>query len=159
MKIKVVPTNNVTIEVTPRRAGNFGIVRFSGHERTPEAEYRLAKEIENNIKRHVDDIEYTQINQVRLYQDEYGDEYETLYDLLEDHFNEFRTKYVYRYERPSDNGVVTQGYTYDFRFLIETAFNNPHNFQVLEGELTEHELQFLNKVLVAAVESKVEWVR
>jgi hypothetical protein len=159
MIIKNKPTNEIVVEVKPRNAGNFGYIRISGESRTAEQEYRLAEEIESNIKRHVDDVEYTNINQQYVYVDEEDNEYNNLFDLLDDHFNETYTRYEYRYVRPSDNGVGTRSYTYDFRDLIESAFRNPNGFEVISGHLTDEQKQFLNNVILAGAESKIEWIR
>lgn len=159
MIIKNKPTNQIVIEVQPRNAGNFGYIRISGRERSVYEEYRLAQQIEQDIKRHVDDVEYTNINQEYVYEDEDENEYDSLFDLLDHYFNEAYVRYEYRYIRPSDKGVGTRNYTYDFRELIEAAFRNPNGFEVISGHLTDGQKQFLNNVIVAAVESKIEYIR
>ena len=158
MLIKLTPTNEITIEVEPIHAGNYGLFSVSGQHRSPEDEYSLAQEIESQIKRHIDDIQYTNINQKRVYEDEVGNEYETLFDLLEDKFNETSHPYRYRYERPSDKGIGTSGSTYDFKELIETAFSNSHKFEVTSGNLTDEQNKFLNKVVEVGLESSIKWI-
>lgn len=149
MKIKRIPTNEVIIEVTPKNAGNYGFFSISGQERSAESEYRLAQEIEGNIKRHVDDVQYTHVIQKAVYQDENGDNHDSIYDLLASNFSGW-SGYSYRYERPSDNGIGTRSSTDSFPELIEEAYRYPHKFEVT-GELTEDQKEFLGKAIGAGL--------
>lgn len=153
--IKLKPTNNCYIKVFPRNAGNFGIFRMSGIERTPEEEYELCKEIEKDIKRHVDNIEYTYIDRGYVYVGNNDNEYDNLYEALEDLYapEEYVRGFTYRYENPFDNGVGTQGRVYDFKDLIINAYNKPWKFTVT-GDLTDLEKEFLNNVIKAGLEAK-----
>lgn len=153
MKIKMIPTNEVVIEVTPRLAGSFGMFSIGGQERAPEAEKHLADEIERQIKRHVENVEYTCVIQKREFQDENGNTHETLFDLLDSNLNESVVSYSYGYERKSDNGVGTRGHTHSFPELIETAFKNPYKFKA-KG-LTDNQKAFLEKVVEAGLDSSI----
>ena len=146
MNIKSVKTNNVIVEVTPRNEGNYGFFSISGQQRTPDAEYRLAKQIESDIKRQIDDVEYINIKQETVYQDQEGEEFDTLFELLSSNLEHDDT-YIYRYVRPSDGDVGTRARTNDFRELIEVAFKNPHQFEVIDGELLDSQKEFLNSVI------------
>lgn len=158
MLIKMIPTNEIVIEVEPKHAGNYGFFSISGESRSPEDEYSLAQLIESNIKRHIDDVQYTNINQKRIYEDEVGNEYDTLFDLLDNNFNETSHPYRYRYERPSDDGVGSSGSTYNFKELIETAFHHQHNFTVTSENLTDNQLEFINKVIEVGLKSSIKWI-
>lgn len=155
MKIKMIPTNEVTIEVTPRSAGNYGMFSIGGQERTPESEKQLANEIEREIKRHVENVEYTCVMQRKEFQDEDGNNYESLFDLLDSNFNATVVSYSYRYERKSDNGIGTSGYTNSFPELIETAFKNPFKFEA--KNLTQDQKVFLAKVVETGLNSSIEY--
>lgn len=158
MEIKLKPTDDVIVEVTPRSAGNYGIFSVSGQHRSPEDEYSLAKDIEDDIKRHVGDVQYTNINQRMVYEDEEGNEYETLFELLDVNLDSAVIPYRYRYERPTDSGVGTTGHTYNFKELVETAFNYPYKFTVISENLTNDQQEFINKVVEVGLESSIKWI-
>jgi hypothetical protein len=149
--IKTIPTNQCKVIVEPRNAGNFGFMRISGQERTVKEEYALCEEIKDNIKRHIDDIEYVFIEQEHKYVSENGNEYDSLFELLDKEYAEEQVadSYTCRYVRPSDNGTGTQSYAYNFQELVEKAYNNPWDFKVTHAypELTLERVNFLDKVI------------
>jgi hypothetical protein len=152
MKIKVVATNDVEVIVQPKMGGNW----LSSEERSPENERYEAEEIQRAIRRHVD-IRHAYINKRYLYQDENGEQHETLYDLLDSNLNEKISNYVYSYERESDNGVGTRGSTVSFTELIEGAFRNPYKFELISGEISDDQKAFLDKVVEAGLNGGVVW--
>lgn len=154
--IKQVPTEKCEVVVYPRNPGNFGSIRIGGMTRTPEEEYRLCQDIEKDIKRHVDDVETAYVRREYKYQTVDGDEFETKYEALEYLYasEDFRVRgFDYRYERPSDNGVGTSGRVYDFKKVIEEAYDYPWNFEVSEI-FSEEEKVFLDNVIKAGLENK-----
>jgi len=157
MNYKVMPTNEVFVRVDPRNAGNFGIMRMSGQERSVEDEHRLAREIENQINRHVDDVERTEVISEKVYVVG-NDEYESLYDMLLNEL-EYNGYYDFQYERPRDDGIKTRSHVSSFEELVERAFTNPHKFQLLSGTVTSEQEEFLNKVIEAGLNRQVQWVR
>jgi hypothetical protein len=158
MKIQSVATNDVVVEVTPTRSRNFGFIRTNGEEQSPEAEYNKAVDLERQIKRHVDGYEAVDIVQKRIFKDEHGDTHNTLFELLYNNLSDSTIEYTYRYERPSDNGIGTRGTTYKFDELVEIAFKNPNKFQIISGELTDTQINFLSKVVQHGRLSRIEWV-
>ena len=160
MKVKVVPTNEVTIEVTPRHKGNFGFISIGGEYRTAEEERRLAQNIESEINRHVDDIQYTEIIQKHTYQDEEGNDFESMYDLLDHHYNEeYDSRLEYRYDNSDGTGSI--GTVDTFKEIIELAFMNPNGFKIKRGRLFDEQRVFLNNVIEAglAAKNKLKTVR
>lgn len=139
---KRVPTNQVHVEVLIKQPYLY--------ELEPEQAYRRGREIEDQIRRHVDDWEDTNVIQKYTYRDSHGQEHETLYDALEYWFDEDGALETFeiRYERPSDNGVGSRQKTRSFQEVIEEAWKNPHKFEVVSGpKLTEAQEKFLKKVL------------
>lgn len=139
---KMVPTNDVHVEVSIQKPW-FG-------DLTPDQARRKAEEIGISIRRHVDEIDGVHAIQKYAYVDPNGIEYETLYDALENWFDEDGAIETFgiRYERPSDNGVGSSGRVRSFQEVIEEAWKNPHKFEVVSGpKLTEAQEKFLKKVL------------
>lgn len=148
--IKIVPTNSVTVEVTPSDPW-FG-------QLTADQAYRNGQNIADQIRRHVDGYQNIYVDQKSAYVDEEGREFESLYDALEYWFDEDGAleTYEYRYERPSDNGVGTRGRTTSFKELITSAWNNPNNFSILSGPpLNEAQDKFFRKVIDAALDRQM----
>jgi hypothetical protein len=146
--IKIKATNECEVVVTPEKVW-FG-------ERSPEREYQYCKEIENSIKRHVDGVKHTWINQKHVYEAD-GYEFDTLFEALEYlYWDDTYEYYTYRFKRPSDNGVGTRGTVYSFRELIEKAYKNPWDFTVLEAEpeLSERQKEFLKNVIEGGLQDK-----
>lgn len=143
---KMVPTNDVTVEITPSRPW---IVEF-----TADQAYRQSHDIADQIRRHVDGFENVCVNQKYAYIDHNGMEHETLYDALEYWFDEDGAleKYEVRYERPNDNAVGIRRAFSSFKEVVEEAWNNPNEFEILSGpKLTAPQYTFLTKVLDVAL--------
>jgi hypothetical protein len=120
---------------------------------TPAREYRKCEEIRDGIKRHVDDVESVYVNQKYAWHNDEHGTFDSLYDALEYTLEGPNYGYRYRYERPSDNGVGTSGRADGFKELIETAYRNPHKFELIQSEppLTDGQQEFLERVLEAAL--------
>lgn len=145
---KMIPTNEVIVEVYPEQYSGW----FNREEKSADRMYQDAKEIESNIKRHVDGVDSIHIIQKHKYQDkETGNTYDSLYEMLEDKYAEDNLEYYsFAYKRPSDNGVGTRSYAKSFRELIEEAYRNPFDFNLIKecsSRLTEEKEKFLNKVI------------
>lgn len=155
--IKRVETNDCEIRITARSAGDFGFVRMSGIERTAREEYRLCEEIVSNIKRHVDDIGWTYIEQKGLYETEDGEQFETLYDALAHLYDEYGcvAQYEYRHHAPNQQ-YGTRGRAKSFEDLIVAAYQEPHNFEVIRGELSPEQQKFLTRVIDAALDERMK---
>ncbi|GIP10435.1 hypothetical protein J1TS5_26050 [Paenibacillus macerans] len=139
---KMVPTNQVTVEVTPS-------VPWLG-QLTADQAYRDGQNIADQIRRHVDGYQNIYVDQKFAYVDSDGIEFETLYEALEYRFDAEGALETFeiRYERPSDNGVGSRQKTRSFQEVIEEAWKNPHKFEVVSGpKLTEAQEKFLKKVL------------
>lgn len=150
MKIKLVGTNECEIRVEPIKIGDYGVFFISGMERSPEDEYILCQEIESQIKRHVTNVGHTYIHQKHVYETDDGVQHERLYDALEHLFDEdggLLPRYSYTYERPGNKGVRTVGHAYDFRDLVEEAWENPWNFTVTGTPLNDRQKKFLDRVI------------
>ncbi|GIO13566.1 hypothetical protein J19TS2_31210 [Cohnella xylanilytica] len=151
--IKKVPTNDVEILLQAKSAGDYGFFQIGSMGRTPEQEYRACEEIVSQIKRHVEGVGWTYIQQNHVYETEDGEQYESLYEALEHLFDAEGCSSVYevRYVRPSDQGVGTRRRPKSFEELIETAYLNPHSFEVVSGQLSPEQQKFLNRVLEASL--------
>ncbi|MNW44133.1 hypothetical protein D3C74_213550 [compost metagenome] len=147
---KLVPTNDCHVEVYIQGPW-FG-------ELTADQANRMAHDISDQIRRHVDDIDGVTVVQKRVYRDSDGVDFESLYDALEYRFDEYGAleKLMIRYERPNDKGIGTRVSGLNFEQMIEIAWNNPWKFEVVDGpELTEAQERFLHNVLDASLEQKL----
>lgn len=139
---KKVPTNQVHVEALIKQPYLYDL--------EPEQAYRRGREIEDQIRRHVDDWEDTNVIQKYTYRDTHGQEHETLYDALEYWFDEDGALETYeiRYERPNDIGAGTRRRFWSFKELIEEAWVNPWKFEIVSGpKLTTAQYKFLKNVL------------
>lgn len=156
MKIYNKPSGDVVLEVLPRRAGNFGLIRMSGVERSREEELRLARQIKGDIERHVDDIENIVIrNDERIYESENGNKYTSLYELL---FNEIENDldcYTCSSKHSENEKYKTKRNCYSFEELVETAFRYPYEFILNCGKLTDEQKEFLDKVIDTGKEKQM----
>ena len=145
MKFTMVPTADVTVEVTASK-GWFETL-------TPKGEYRKCDEIRTGIQRHVDGVGSAYVKQQYAWHNEEHGTFESLYEALDTVLDGPTIGYKYRYERPSDNGVGTSGTVDSFKELIETAYRDPHKFELVRAvpELTTEQQEFLQRVLEAAV--------
>jgi len=150
--IKRVPTNNVEIRLNANSPLSF--FRFG---RSPDDEYKVCESIVSQIKRHVDGVGWTHIDQRHVYETEDGNQFDTLYGALDHLYNEHGvgSYFEVRFVRPSDNGAGTRTRPKSFEELIETAYRNPHEFTVERGHLTLDQQIFLNRVLEAAQQKEV----
>jgi hypothetical protein len=155
MTIKRVATNECEIRITPRNAGDFGFVRISGESRSANQEYRLCEEIVDNIKRHVDDIGFTYIEQKPMYETEDGEQFETMFEALEHMYDTegCGSYFEYTYKRPNDQ-YGTRSRANNFENLIVDAYANPWDFELVRGELTPEQTMFLWKVVDASIDDK-----
>ncbi len=156
MTIKRVATNECEIRITPRNAGDFGFVRIGGESRGAHQEYRLCEEIVANIKRHVDDIGHTYIDQKTSFETDDGGKFESLFEALEHLYDEegCGTVFEYSYKRPNDK-YGTRSRTNNFERLIEEAYNNPWDFELHCGDLTPDQTLFMWKVVDASLDEKM----
>lgn len=156
MAIKRVGTNECEIRITPRSAGNFGFMIIGGESRSAHQEYRLCEEIVENIKRHVDDIGYTYIEQKTSFETDDGGKFESLFEALEHLYDEegCGTMFEYSYKRPNDK-YGTRSRTNSFERLIEEAYNNPWDFEIHKGNSTHEQALFLWKVVEASLHEKM----
>lgn len=149
VKIKAVRTNDITLEVTPISAGNYGCFSISGVTRTPADELRLANNIKNEIEHHVSDVGNVYVNQKRLYTIDGSEEkFDSLYDMLDDKYNESWSGYIYEYKNVNES-IGTRCYSDSFKEVIERAFNYPEHFE-MKSDITEEQRKFLNNVLSEA---------
>jgi len=148
--IKLVPSTECEVRVIPSKQWMSG--------RSAHQEYEKCGEIQRSINGHVDDVGNSYIHQTYLYEKEDGTQFDTLYEALEDLFDEWgcNSNYGYRYVRPSDNGVGSRGTCYSFEKLIETAWQNPWEFTILERStpLTEDQEKFLARVIEKSLSRK-----
>lgn len=153
--IKKVKTNNVEIRINAKSAGDFGFMRIGGMERTPEKEYQECESILREIKRHVDNVGWSHIGQMEIFQTEDGEEHETLYEALS-HLHDVEDAlptYRYRYQKDTDQ-YGCAGTTNDFKTIILQAYSAPWNFTVTGAELTDAQQLFLDNVLTASLVEK-----
>lgn len=149
--IKTIPTNDVEIRINARSAGDFGFMR-TFIERSPQDEYRVCEEIVREIKRHVDGVGWTHIQQKHVFETEDGSQYDTLFEALEYLYDDGSApQFEVRFVRPNDKGIGTATRPKSFDQLIETAYKNPHEFSVVRGNLTTNQKLFLDRVLEAAL--------
>lgn len=148
--IKKVITNECRVIVEPKSAGDYGFMHIGGVKRSSDQEYRLCCEIEREIKRHVDNVGWTNVEQVELYVDEDHGEYERLSDLLEAKFAEYSLDYwKVRYQH-NKNGDYHSCNLYDFREVIEYAWRYPNGFEVkqLNGfDLRKDQVELIDKIV------------
>lgn len=154
---KRVETNDCEIRINAKSAGDFGFVRIGGMERTPKEEYRACEEILSQIKRHVDGVGWTDIQQGFMYQTDDGEEFEFLYDVLAHLYDEDGSLpyYSYRYQHPNEN-YGSSGILNDFKDVITMAWNHPWNFELRFDStlLTEEQQSFLDNVITASLKEK-----
>jgi hypothetical protein len=155
---KLKPTNKCTVIVEPKGAGDFGFCSISTIERSPKEEHELCEDIQRDIKRHIDNVSYVSIDQKQVYEDEDGNEFDTLYEALASHYDEYNTTphYNFEYKRPSDNGVGTLSSVNNFQELIEEAYRQPwsYNLTFAYPTLDEGQIEFLSKVIEAGLKDK-----
>ncbi|AIQ34206.1 hypothetical protein R50345_05940 [Paenibacillus sp. FSL R5-0345] len=156
MKIKTIETNECEIQINARNAGDFGFVRIGGQSRSPREEYRLCEEIVGNIKRHVDDIGWTNIHQKQMYETEDGEQFETMFEALEHLYDTegCGSYFEYRYKHPNEK-YGTRSRANNFEKLIVDAYANPYNFELVRGELTPEQTMFLWKVVDTSLDDKL----
>lgn len=150
MKIKRVPTNECEITVLPRSAGDYGIMRISGRERTPQEEYNVCDELKREIKRHCD-IGHISVSQKHNYQTEDGSEFEELYDAIENIIQpeEFVEPRYFVRAKSSEKDHFTSMTAYSFRELTEIAYRYPYEFSYNKSwtkAIDEPELDFIANV-------------
>jgi hypothetical protein len=158
MTIKRIDTNDCEIRINAKSKGDFGFVHIGGMERSPKEEYRECEDILSQIKRHVDGVGWTDIAQKQMYETASGDQFDSLYEALEELYDEHGSSPIYsiRYERPSDNGTGTRRTFNDFKEVITEAWSNPWKFELqnFSTPLTEEQEQFLSNVIAASLKEK-----
>lgn len=144
-----IATNDCKVEVTVEK-------RWIG-ERSAREEYRKCEIMVDEIKRHVDDVGHVFIEQKYVWTDDRGYEWDSLYEALEELYDEegVRETYTLRYERPSDDGIGTRSTVNSFEKLIEAAWQTPWNFEYITGPvLTASQRIFLSRVIDESLKLK-----
>lgn len=151
MKIKTVRTNDCSVVVTPIYAGNYGFCRIGGMERSADDEYKLCKDIKNNIERHIDDIEQVYIDQkIKYLSEDETEEFDELEDALISMFapDTYEPKYWIvsgKYSEDEKYSTITTVYT--FKELVRAAYDNPYEFEIKFGEVTEDETRIIKDII------------
>lgn len=135
MNFKLVPTNNVVVEVTPESGWT---------ERTPEQEYNEGNSLKREIDRHVDNGgTYVRQTYEYIHDDE---SFETLYDAISDVILDCMFSYSVTGKARKEEEYPTGIHCYSFKDVLEEVYRHPYECKV-EGELTEKEIKAIQMVI------------
>jgi len=114
---------------------------------------RDCEDLVSQIKRHCD-VDQVSVRGKTVYVTEDGNEHDNIVDALVDEMNEheYNFGFTIRYERPSDgthNGkpIGTRTSASSFQEVVEEAWRCPYAFEVVTGDLTDRQREFLGKVI------------
>lgn len=135
MKVELKQSDDKVIVVEPR-ANMFSHKVDSG----------ICEQIEADIKRHVDDVHSVEIKSKTIYC--VGDyEYDSLYEALVDNVEPYYNSLIEAKGKEREDLCFASNKASTFQEAVKFAYNYPYEYEILSGDLTEQQIEFLLKVV------------